>query len=143
METSAVAASPAAPTWDARSARPAGTGVPWWWRVAGTAVLWWWRVAGSVGRLLLVSFLEGIVLLLGSSEANTRALPWRCSRAQSISVHQSQREPCRKQKRKSAIVLLLIVPVHKVVFSSAVPTFIHNGRCMGLILLLAAQVALR
>lgn len=45
-------------------------------------------------------FLEGISLLLGSSDAHARSLPWRCNRAQSISVHQSQRAPCRKHKKK-------------------------------------------
>lgn len=46
-------------------------------------------------------FLVGISLLLGSSDAHARSLPWWCGRAQSISVHQSQRAPCRKYKKKA------------------------------------------
>lgn len=46
------------------------------------------------------SFLEGISLLLGSSNTHARSLPRRCSRAQSISIHQSQGKPCRKHKKK-------------------------------------------
>lgn len=44
-------------------------------------------------------FLEDIGLLLGSSDAHTWLLPWCCSRAQSVNVHQSQRAPCRKHKK--------------------------------------------